>query len=227
MEITGLGIRTCEQLVAKGLVHDVADLYFLKREDLLELEGFADKSVDNMLAAIEASKGRPFARLLTALGIRFVGSEVARILAQNFPSMQALMAADRESLQTLEGIGPRIAESVVDYFSIDRNRKLIDKLAKAGVNMGGEVAPRRVGPLAGLTFVITGTLPSMSREQAKALIESQGGKVTGSVSAKTSYLLVGADPGSTKTLAAQKLGVKTIDEAGLQRLVDARGGSLS
>jgi DNA ligase (NAD+) len=219
MEIQGLGSRTGEQLVREKLVHDVADLYYVQKADLLKLEGFADKSVDNLLAAIDASRTRPFDRILTALGIRFVGSEVAAILVQAFPTIDALMAADRDALQTLEGIGPRIADSIVEYFSIDRNRRLVEKLQSAGVKMGGPMRAARTGVLAGKTFVITGTLPSMSREQAKALIEANGGKVTAGVSAKTDFLVIGADPGTTKAAAAQKLNVRTIDEDALRALI--------
>ena len=220
MDIQGLGSRTSALLVKKGLVHGVADLYFLTREDLLGLEGFAEKSADNLLAAIEASKTRPFGRLLTALGIHFVGSEVARILVQDFPSMEILMRTCQEDLEAIEGIGPKIAESIVEYFSVETNRQLIQKLGQAGVNLGGERVGGPVGgPLAGLTFVITGALPSLTREQAKALIVSYGGKVTGSVSSKTSYLLAGADPGNSKLLAAQRLDVPVIGEAELRRLV--------
>ena len=222
MEIQGLGARTAELLVEKGLLHDVADLYYLQRDDLLGLEGFASKSVDNLLSAIEASKKRPFERLLTALGVRFVGSEVAGILAQSFPSIESLMNADQEGLETIEGIGPKIAESIVEYFGLEHNRSLIQKLARAGVELGSTAAKPKVvaGPLTGVTFVITGTLPSMSREQAQALIESHGGKVTGSVSSKTHYLLLGADPGTTKVEAAEKLKISQIDEAGLRNLVE-------
>jgi DNA ligase (NAD+) len=220
LEIRGLGSSTGELLVRQGLVHDVADLYYLAREDLLKLEGFAAKSVDNLLAAIEASKNRPFERVLTALGIRFVGSEVAAVLAQDLPTMEALMDAGKDTLQTLDGIGPKIADSIVDYFAIDRNRRLIEKLKAAGVKMGGPVREARTGVLSGKTFAITGTLPSLSREQAKVLIEAHGGKVTGGVSAKTDYLVSGADPGAAKAAVAQKVGIPVIDEGALRALID-------
>jgi len=228
MEIQGIGERTAALLVDKGLVHDVADLYFLKREDLLGLEGFAEKSVENLLNSISRSKSRSLDRLLTALGIRFVGSEVARILTQRYPSIYAIMDATQEELQSIEGIGPKIAQSIVGYFAVERNRQLIKKLEQAGVNLGGgevKAAPR--GALSGLTFVITGALPSMSREQATELIEAHGGKVTSSVSSKTSYLLVGAEPGDTKLSAAQRLKVPTIDEAGLRQLLAGQAPATS
>lgn len=221
MEIQGLGSRTCALLVEKGLVQDVADLYFLKREDLLDVEGFGEKSTDNLLAAIEESKRRPYERLLAALGIHFVGGEVARTIARHFPTMKALMNAREEELESVGGIGPKIAESVVDYFAVDRNRQLIDKLGRAGVNLGSGKPEESVsGALAGLSFVITGTLASMRREEAKALVESYGGRVSGSVSSKTDYVLTGSNPGGTKVSAAQRLGVPLIDEAELRRLMD-------
>lgn len=220
MEIQGVGERISALLVEKGLVHDVADLYFLKQEDFLALEGFAEKSAENLVNSIQQSKTRPLDRLLTALGIRFVGSEVAKMLTYKYPSVDAIMNATQGDLETNEGIGPKIAKSIADYFAVERNRKLIEKLERAGVNLGGgELKTDKPGPLSGLTFVVTGTLPSMSREQAKALIESCGGKVTGSVSSKTSYILVGAEPGNAKLSEAQKLGIPTIDEVGLKRLV--------
>lgn len=220
MEIQGLGTQTSAMLVSKGLVQDVADLYFLRKEDIVTLEGFAEKSAEKLLFAIEESKSRPFARLVAALGIRLVGSEVARVLVRNFTDIDSLMRASQTELMSIEGIGLGIAESVGEYFSLDRNRSLIEKLRRAGVNLAdsGE-KPAGAGSLNGLTFVITGTLPSMSREEAKELIESHGGKVTGSVSSKTSYLLLGVDPGDTKVSAARKLGIAEIDEARLRQLV--------
>lgn len=216
MDIEGFGSRLSELFVEKGLLHDVADIYALTKEDLLKLEGFGEKSASNLLAAIEASKKRPLQRLITALGIRGVGSVVAGILAQHFRSIDRLAAASAEELQQLEGIGPHTAAAIVDYFSRPRHRELLEKLRKAGVQME-EAAPaeEKARPLAGKTFVITGTLPSMSREQAKALIEAAGGKVVSSVSSKTDYLVVGEAPGGTKYNAARALGIPMIDEATL------------
>jgi len=222
MEIDGLGERTVDLLVDKGLIHDAADLYTLRREDLLNLEGFAEKSTDNLLAAIQASKQQPFWRVLTALGIRYVGSVVAQTLARHFPSIDALMQASQEEIQSVEGIGPRIAASVVDYFQREHHREMIEKLRKAGVRLaeeGREEAEERALPLAGKAFVITGTLPSMSRQEATALIERYGGKVTNSVSSKTDYLVVGESPGRTKYHKAQQLGVPMIDEAQLRKMI--------
>jgi len=221
MDIEGFGTRTAQLFVDKGLLKDVADFYFLKRDDILTLEGFAEKSTDNLLAAIEASKGRPLARVITALGIRGVGSTIAELLTQHYSSIDELMAATQEELQTIEGLGPHIAGSIVEWFSRERHRELIEKLRRAGVRLAEErrERPAEELPLAGLTFVITGTLPSMSREAATALIQEHGGKVTGSVSAKTDYLLVGEAPGGTKYRKAQQLGVPMIDEEELMRMI--------
>lgn len=220
MDIVGLGIRIVEQLVEAGLVKDVADLYTLKREDLLRLEGFAEKKADNLLRAIEASRHRPLARLIAALGIRGVGEVMAADLARVYPDLDQLSQATYEDLQQIEGVGPNTAQAIVDWFARPANRRVLEKLRAAGVWPRAEirtVAAER-GRLAGLTFVVTGSLPSFSREEVKAFIESHGGKVTDSVSKKTSYLVVGEAPGS-KLAKAQALGVPILDEEGLRRLV--------
>lgn len=220
MDIEGFGIRVGQQLIKAGLLHDVADIYFLTREQLLELEGFAAKKVDNLLEAIEDSKNRPFHRVLTALGIRYVGNVVAELVAAAFPSMEALQAASQQELEAVEGVGPRIAASITAWFSRPANQQLVQKLRQAGVSLQAERRPAGTeapATLAGLTFVITGTLPTLSRDQAKSLIEEHGGKVTGSVSKNTDYLVLGENPGS-KLAKAQALGIPTLDEAGLQRL---------
>ncbi|MFQ5616330.1 MAG: NAD-dependent DNA ligase LigA [Anaerolineales bacterium] len=224
MDIVGLGIKIVAQLVAEGLVSDVADLYTLEREALLALEGFAGKKADNLLAAIEASKTQPLGRLTGALGIRGVGVVVASDLARHYPDLDSLGQAAVEELQAIEGIGPNIAEAVVDWFARPANREVLGKLRAAGVWPVSEPQPfgsaqdRPDRPLDGLTFVITGTLPSMTRTEAKALIEAHGGKVTGSVSKKTAYLLAGEKAGS-KLAKAQQLGVPVIDEGGLREMV--------
>jgi DNA ligase (NAD+) len=222
MDIEGFGSRMAEQFVKEGLLKDVADFYYLRREDILALEGFAEKSTDNLLAAIEASKHRPLWRLITALGIRFVGSTVAQLLTEHYSSINALMAAAQEELEAIEGLGPNTAGSIVGWFGRERHRALIEKLRRAGVRMEEreEVAEEIPEPLTGLTFVITGTLPSMSRDQAKALIERYGGKVTGSVSSKTDYLLVGEAPGGTKYNKARELGVSMIGEVELLGMIE-------
>jgi len=223
MDIEGLGTKVAELLVEKGLVSDVADLYALTKEQLLTLEGFADKRAENLLAAIEASKDRPFWRVLTALGIRGVGSRVAQILASHYPSWDALAKATVEELQEIEGIGPVLAQDIVDFVSRPRHQALVEKLRRYGVRLAEE-APSEAAPapLAGLTFVITGTLPSMSREVATEFITARGGRVTGSVSAKTDYLVVGDKPGANKYEAARKLGIPMLDEAGLIALAEGK-----
>jgi DNA ligase (NAD+) len=224
MDIAGFGSETGALLVEKGLLKDVADIYYLRREQLLQLEGFKEKKTDNLLAGIEASKDRPLARVITALGIRGVGSVVAQLLADHFGSIDALMAASEEDLQRIEGIGPEISRNIVEYFGIERNRQVIEKLRRAGVRLAEEreagkgAGERATGVLKGKTFVITGTLPSLTREEAKALIERHGGKVTDSVSRKTDYLVVGESPGS-KLDKARALGIPTLDEAQLRALI--------
>jgi len=221
MDIDGFGSRQAESFVEQGLLKDVADFYYLKADDILNLEGFAEKSTQNLLEAIEASKRRPLWRLITALGIKHVGSTVAELLVKHFASLDELMAASEERLMSIPGLGPETAHSIVRYFSDKRNRQVIEKLRRAGVNM--KRLPEEVaaveGPLSGLTFVITGTLPTMSREEATRFIEEHGGKVTGSVSRNTDYLLAGADPGGTKYSRAQELGIPMIDEEGLRRII--------
>jgi len=207
----------------------VADLYNLDREQVLALEGWAEKSTDALFAALEASKNRPLARILAALGIRGVGTTVAELLVSHYPSIDALATASVEELQAIEGMGPVTAQRVVEWFQRPRHREIIAKLRHAGVRMEeAETRDREARdeqPLAGLTFVITGTLPTMSRNEAKALIEAHGGNVTGSVSAKTSYLLVGESPGS-KLRKAESLGVLTIDEATLRQMLEGAGASV-
>ena len=222
MDIVGLGIKIVEQLIEVNLVHDVADLYTLRREDLLRLEGFADKKADNLLASIEASRSQPLSRLITALGIRGVGEVVAADLARYFPDLEFLSRASVDELQSIEGIGPNIAEAIVDWFDRSVNQKVLSKLRQAGVwPHGEEPGSESPGekPFAGLVFVVTGTLPVLSREEAKEFIQKYGGKVTDSVSKKTSYLVVGETPGS-KLTKARELGVPILDEAGLRRLVE-------
>ncbi len=220
MDIEGFGIKIGEQLAQAGLLKDIADIYFLEREQLLSLEGFAEKKADNLMEAIEASKHRSFERFLTALGIRYVGSTVAGLITGAFPSIDQLRQATQEDLETIEGVGPRIAESIVEWFSRPANQKLIQKFGRAGVNMAAKRRPATetaLQTLKGLTFVITGTLPTWSRDEAKAFIEQRGGKVIGSVSKKTGYLVLGENPGS-KLVKAQELGIPTLSEADLKKL---------
>lgn len=220
MDIDGFGTQTATLLFEKGVIHDVADIYNLRREDLLELEGFKDKKVDKLLAGIEASKERPVERLLTALGIRFVGGVVAKLLIDSLGSLDAIAAAEAGALERIEGIGPQTAVSVAAWFANDANRALVEKLRAAGLSLAAAPREKAAGDLAltGMTFVITGTLPTLSREEAAALIEANGGKVSGSVSKKTRYVLAGEAAGS-KLTKAQELGVPVIDEAALRAMV--------
>jgi len=222
MDIEGLGERTAQLLVERGLVRDAADLYYLTRDDLLGLEGFAEKSTDNLLAAIGASKARPLAQLIGALGIQNVGYTVAHLLASRFRALDDLASADRKDLEAIEGMGPHTSEAIVDWFARPRNREFIDKLRRAGVKLEREAeevpAAPAEGALTGLTFVITGTL-SRPRQEVAALIERHGGKVTGSVSRNTDYLVVGESPGGSKYRKAQQLELPMIDEARLLEMV--------
>ncbi len=216
MDIEGFGSQTAALLVEMGIIEDVADIYFLNRDRLLELEGFKEKKVDNLLQGIEDSKNQPADRLLTAIGIRFVGNVVARLLIEQLGSIDALMAVNSEKLEGIEGIGPQTSQAVVNWFGEERNAEVIEKLRSAGLQYSAE-EKEEAGqqPFQGLTFVITGSLPSMSRKEAKAYIEERGGKVTGSVSGRTDYLLAGEAAGS-KLTKAENLGVTVIDEGSLQ-----------
>lgn len=219
MDINGLGYKIVEQLIGAGLVNDVADLYLLTKEQLLALEGFADKKADNLLAAIRASAGQPLNRLITALGIHGVGEVMAADLGRRFLNLEALANASAEDLQQIEGIGPNSAASIVDWFSRPANRALLEKLKAAGVwpVASGQASAASNQSLSGLTFVVTGTLPTLSREAVKEFIEQRGGKAADSVSKKTSYLVLGENPGS-KHDKALALGVPVLDEAGLRKL---------
>ncbi|MBI4771382.1 MAG: NAD-dependent DNA ligase LigA [Chloroflexi bacterium] len=219
MDIEGMGIKIVEQVVAEGLVGDVADLYRLTGEQLLELEGFAQKKADNLIAAIDASRARPLHRLIAALGIRGVGEVMAADLAAAFGDLEALATAVPADLEAVEGVGPNTAAALNDWFARPRNRALLEELRAAGVWPHAERAarPAEGAPLAGLTFVITGTLPGFSREEAKAYIQAHGGKVTDSVSKKTGYLVAGEAAGS-RLAKAESLGVPVIDEAALRAL---------
>lgn len=202
----------------------MADLYFLRKEDLLGLEGFAEKKAENLLAGIAASREQPFSRVLTALGIPQVGGVVAETLAHHFRSVDRLAQATEEELQQIPGIGPEIARAVAEWFRRPRHREIVEKLRRAGVKLAEEAPVAGVGPqpLAGKTFVITGTL-SRPREEMVALIERYGGRVTDSVSRKTDYLIVGEAPGGTKYRRAQELGVPMISEEQLMEMIGRAG----
>lgn len=213
MNVEGLGDAMVDQLLAKGLVHDIADLYSLKMEDLLQLERVGKKSAENVLREIEASKKLPLERVIFGLGIRMVGERTAEFLAEHFGSMDALMKASEDELVEVNEVGPRIAASIREFFAEEKNVKLIERLRTAGLTFTGERKVRGTR-FAGLTFVLTGTLPTYSRDDAKKMIEDEGGKVSGSVSKKTSYVVAGEDAGS-KLDKATSLGVKVISEAEL------------
>ncbi|MCQ3936116.1 MAG: DNA ligase (NAD(+)) LigA [Chloroflexi bacterium] len=227
MDIVGMGIKIVEKLIETGKVRDVADIYTLTRADILEAVTKKDrktdkeppgKIADNLLASIEASKSRPLARLIAALGIRGVGEVSAGDLAGHFGNLDALSKAGTDDLQQIEGIGPNIAEGIVDWFSRPFNKQVLKKLKAAGVwPQAEERGRKKEGKLSGLTFVVTGTLPTLSRDGVKEFIENNGGKVTDSVSKKTDYLVLGENPGS-KLDKAKSLGVKILDEAGLRKL---------
>ncbi len=217
MNIEGLGDAVVQQLLDRGLVRSVADLYSLTEEQLVGLERFAEKSARTLLAEIQKSKTAGLARVLMGLGIRFVGERTAELLAEEFGNIKDLMNANAEQLERVEEVGPRISQSIVEFFSDKANRDLVKRLADAGVNMTAEKKQRST-QLAGLTFVLTGTLPKMSRDEAKEKIETAGGKTAGSVSKKTSYVVAGEEAGS-KLDKARELKVPVIDEEGLLALL--------
>ncbi|RJO62229.1 MAG: NAD-dependent DNA ligase LigA [Dehalococcoidia bacterium] len=218
MDIRGIGEQMAALLLREGLVHDAADIYYLKdkREKLLEIERLGEKSVDNVLAAIEKSKVRPLSRLITALGIRHVGGETADLLVQHFDSLDLLSHASEEDLMRVPSVGSKIASSIVAFFKNKENQKIIEKLEKAGVNTRAEASQTKVGTqtLAGQEFVITGKLEKYSRETAEELICAQGGAAKSDVTKKTNYLVVGLEPGS-KLAKARALGIKEISESEL------------
>jgi DNA ligase (NAD+) len=216
MNIDGMGDALVTQLTERGLVKNVADIYKLTKADLLTLERMGDKSAQNILNEIKKSKDLPLERIIYGLGIRMVGERTAQFLAEHFGSMEDLENASVEELQNVNEVGPRIAESIVEFFSIPANRKLVERLREAGMTLKGKKKERGT-KLAGKTFVLTGTLTKYTRDEAKKMIEDAGGKVTGSVSKKTDYVVAGADAGS-KLDKAKELGVAVIDEEEMVRL---------
>ncbi len=220
MNIDGLGDKIVDQLVDKGLVKDFADLYHLKLEKVAELERMAEKSAQNLLDEIAASERNSLARLIYALGIRFVGERTAQLLAAHFGSMDKVAHATEEELTGVTEVGPKVAEGILEFFSESANRKLIERLRDAGVNMKEERAAPKSAKFAGMTFVFTGTLAKRSREEAEALVAAHGGKAGSSVSKKTNYVVVGADPGS-KFDKAKALNVPVLDEPGFEKLLKA------
>ncbi len=217
MNIDGLGDALVNQLSDRGLVKNVADIYQLTKADLLELERMGEKSAQNLLAEIEASKKLPLERVIYGLGIRFVGERTAQFLAEHFGSMEDLMSADEAQLEEVNEVGPRIAQSIREFFAEPRNRELVKRLHLAGLTFTGKKKQRGT-QLTGKTFVLTGTLAHYSRAEAKQLIEDAGGRVSGSVSKKTDYVVAGIDAGS-KLEKAKELEVRVIDEKDLKNFV--------
>jgi DNA ligase (NAD+) len=217
MNIDGLGEALVNQLTERGLVRNVADLYKLTKDNLLQLERMGEKSAENVLAEIAASKKLPLERVIYGLGIRFVGERTAQFLAEHFGSLDAIMKASAEELEEVNEVGPRIAESIVEFFGDEHNRKLVNDLRKAGLTFTGQKKEKGT-KLAGKTFVLTGTLARHTRDEAKKMIEDAGGRVSGSVSKKTDFVVAGSDAGS-KLDKARELGVNVIGEEELERLV--------
>jgi DNA ligase (NAD+) len=219
MDIDGMGEAIVDQLVDRRLVKNLADLYSLKAEQLIELERMGKKSAEKLLANIDRSRGKPLPRVLTALGIPFVGERTATILAETFGSLDKIAASDEEKLQQAEEVGPKVAASTVQFFRESHNAELVESLRQAGLQFEHEIKKKERGRFTGLNFVLTGTLPSLSRDEARAKIEAAGGKVTGSVSKKTNYVVAGEEAGS-KLDKARELGVELIDEARLLEMLE-------
>jgi DNA ligase (NAD+) len=219
MNIDGVGEALVDQLVDRGTVHSVADLYDLQLGDLVSLERMGVKSAGNVIRNIDRSRQNPLPRVITALGIRFVGERTANFLAEAFGSMDAIEHASLEELQLAEEVGPKVAEAVVQFFSEPGNRELVSRLRQAGLQFFYASTRPKAGPLQGKTLVITGTLATLSRDEAKRLIEQAGGRVSSAVSRKTSYVVVGEDAGS-KLAKARELGVCTLTEDELKALAD-------
>jgi DNA ligase (NAD+) len=218
MDIDGMGEALVDQLVDHGLVKNVTDIYSLKLEQLIELERMGKKSAEKLLANIDASRRAKLPRILNGLGIPFVGERTAQFLAEEFGDLDKIAAATEEELQNAEEVGPKVSQSIRRFFAEERNRDLIERLRQVGFSFTHVVKKKMVGPLQGKTFVLTGTLPKLTREEAKARIESAGGKITGSVSKKTDYVVAGEEAGS-KLDKARALGVKVIDEAELLGMI--------
>jgi len=221
MDIEGLGIKIVELLIDANLIGDIADLYVLKKEDLMALEGFAEKKAENIITAIQSSKDQALSRFITALGIHGIGEVAAEELARRYGNVEAISMATAQELETIEGFGPNTAESIVQWFSTERNRQVISKLRLLGVwPINQAQATPEVFTLDGLRFAVTGTLKEFSRDEIKTYIKRYGGKVSDSVSGKTDYLITGENPGS-KLEKANLLEIKVINEADLKNLVEA------
>ena len=218
MDIDKVGKKLVEAMLKAKLVEDVADLYYLEIDQILQLDRMAPKSASNVLASIEKSKSRPFSRVIFALGIRYIGSETADILAREFGSMEKLARASAEDLLAIPGIGPKAAESIVTFFGETANREIVGKLEAAGVNLKAEAISQEQLKLAGMEFVLTGKMESLTRPQAEARIRELGGGVGSSVGKKTTHLVAGEDAGS-KLAKAQKLGTKILNETEFLELI--------
>lgn len=214
MDIDGLGDALVDQLLARGLVHGIGDIYWLTAEQLTDLERMGKKSASKVIHNIDQSRSQPLARVLNGLGIPFIGERTAQLLSDHFGNLDEIASASVEKLQEVNEVGPKVAESIRQFFAEQRNRDLVEKLRAAGLQFTGEKRRKKEGPLTGLTFVLTGTLPTLTREDAKARIEAAGGKVAGSVSSKTSYVVAGEEAGS-KLERAHALKIPVLDEAGL------------
>ena len=221
MNIDGLGDKIVDQLVDKGLVKDVADLYALKEEEVAGLERMAEKSAQNLLEEIAASKKNSLARLIYALGMRFVGERTGQLLAEHFSSLEELAAAKEEQLVEVSEVGPKVAASIAEFFSEAANRQLVKKLHKTGVRPTAEKRQVKSDKFAGKSFVFTGGLANRSREEAGEIVQQHGGKVSGSVSKKTDYVDVGTDPGS-KYDKAKELEVPILTETEFEKLAGLR-----
>jgi DNA ligase (NAD+) len=220
MDIDGMGEALVDQLVDRGLVKSLADIYDLQFDQLAGLERMGKKSTEKLLANIDRSRTKPLPRVLTGLGIPFVGERTAQILADTFGSLDRIATAGEQELEQAEEVGPKVARSIYQFFREPRNRELVDRLRRAGLQFEQEIKKKEGGPLQGMTFVLTGTLPHLTRDDAKAKIEGAGGKVAGSVSKKTNYVVAGEEAGS-KLDKARELGITVIDETQLLKMLDS------
>ena len=220
MDIDGMGDALVDQLLARGLVKSIADLYQLKAEQLEELERMGKKSAAKVISNIEHSRRQPLARVLNGLGIPFVGERTGQILADYFGDLDVIAKASAEELQLAEEVGPKVAAAIRDFFDEKQNQELVERLREAGLQFTQEKKRKKIGVLNGLTFVLTGTLPTLARDEAKERIETNGGKVVGSVSRKTNYVVAGEEAGS-KLDKAKELGIPVLDEAGLFAILDS------
>jgi len=219
MDIDGMGEVLVDQLVDRGLVKSVADLYELNVETLVKIDRMGEKNAKKVLENIDKSRRQPLPRVLNGLGIPFVGERTAQLLADTFGDLDKIAVASAEELQQAEEVGPKVSQSILSFFKLKQNKDLVERLRSEGFQFQCEIRRKTEGHLVGKTFVLTGTLPGLTRDEAKQLIESKGGKVTGSVSKKTNYVVAGAEPGSKLEKAAE-LGVPVLDETALRRLLE-------